>query len=95
MTRVLFRRAESPPALLDVARSTVDVINGAVGWASGGGVDMMWPQASRVAVDGAEGAALLLRYTHLVHAKSHRNGYTDLGGGGLESIGGMDGSESS
>jgi len=79
----------SSPDLLHTARKTVEVINGAVNWLSGGGFDMEFPQAARVS-NRSSARALLDAMQTAIKASSHPNGYTETGGGGLEMIGGAE-----
>lgn len=75
------------PALLEVARSTVDAINAVNGWRPTNGLCMAWPPATRVA-NASRARALLDGFESALSETLQRNLYPNLDGGGIEQVGG-------
>ena len=92
---------ESDPLTLERARATVFGVNAGTHWAPGNGLCLGWPSAGRVM--GAENGTRVLQYfTDTInrvvpaskyipaHKLIHNNFVAELGGGGLENIGGIE-----
>lgn len=77
----------SDPTLLAVARNTIDSINSVNGWHPTNGLCMAWPSATRVA-NASTAGALLDNFEAALHKTQQTNLYPNLGGGGIEQVGG-------
>jgi len=77
--------------LLADARSTVDVMNNATGWAPGNGFCLNLPPTARLARPGSDDVSWFLgNFSKVIDDKVVGSGWPNLGGGGLENIGAND-----
>lgn len=77
---------ESPPELLEAARSTVWAVNAANAWRPNNGFCLAWPPAGRI-VRREDGQKMLDAMSQAIRTVAYPNYWPDLGGGGLENGG--------